>query len=279
MNFPNNSQKPILLFKYGGNAMTNSELQEEVLNQIGQLSDDGYQVVIVHGGGPFIQETLDEAKISSEFIDGQRKTSTEALRYVEMALKGRVNGELVAKLNFLNYPAVGLSGKDGKIVVAKKRLHPQKVDGRIELVDLGQVGDVESVDTKLLLLLLENSFLPVITCLASDQEGQDYNINGDNFAGHLAAALQVEKYIVLTDVDGLYRDKDDPSSLISHLQLKDIEGLKADKILIGGMIPKIDSCITAIEGGTKSAHIINGTVPEEIGRLLHGTGKGTKITN
>ena len=278
MNFPENSPKPILLFKYGGNAMTNSELQKEVLDQIGRLSHAGYRVVIVHGGGPFIQETLDEANIASEFIDGQRKTSFKALRYVEMALKGRVNGELVAKLNLLGYPAVGLSGKDGKIVTAKKRLHPRDMDGHIEYVDLGQVGDVVSVDTKLLHLLLENSFLPVITCLASDEQGLDYNINGDNFAGHLAAALQVEKYIVLTDVDGLYRDKDDPGSLISDLRVGEIEGLKAEKVLVGGMIPKIDSCITALEGGTKSAHIINGTVPEEIGRLLLSEGKGTKIT-
>jgi len=272
------TKKHLLLFKYGGNAMTNQPLKKQVLKNMCDLKEKGYQVVIVHGGGPFIKQTLEEVNIDSEFIDGQRKTTPEAMKYVEMALKGRVNGSLISIINGMGHKAVGLSGKDGKIVTAKKRLHEHTKNGKTELVDLGQVGDVESVDTSLIQLLLENDFIPVITCIASDKIGNDYNINGDLFAGHIAGALSAEHYIILTDVDGLMLDKDNPGSLIHELKVAEINRLKEIKCIQGGMIPKMDSCEIALEKGAKQARIINGTDPEQISSLFENQKMGTIIT-
>lgn len=268
----------IILFKYGGNAMTNQNLKSKVLENICSLKDKGYQVVIIHGGGPFIKETLKVANIESDFVDGLRKTTPEAMEYVEMALKGKVNGSLVSIINEMGYKAVGLSGKDGQTVLAKKHKHEHKKNGKVELVDLGQVGDVASVDTSLIELLLENDFIPVITCIASDKKGLDYNINGDLFAGHIAGALSAEQYIILTDVDGLMLDKDNPASIIHELKVAEINHLKEIKCIQGGMIPKIDSCEIALEKGAKLARIINGTIPEQIATLFENKEVGTAIS-
>ncbi|HCS20054.1 MAG TPA: acetylglutamate kinase [Bacteroidetes bacterium] len=270
--------QPTLVFKYGGNAMTNQILKIKILEKICSLKRKGYKVLIVHGGGPFIQLTLDEANIESAFIDGLRQTTPEAMEYVEMALKGKVNGSLVSIINKAGYKAVGLSGKDGQSVMAKKHRHERLVDGKLEPVDLGQVGDVAGIDISLIELLLKNDYIPVITCVASDEEGSDYNINGDLFAGHLAGALSAEQYIILTDVDGLRRDKNDPGSLISRLKVSEIEGLKQVKCIQGGMIPKIDSCVIALEKGAKLARIINGTVPDQIAEIFENKEVGTVIS-
>lgn len=270
--------KNLLLFKYGGNAMTNKPLKIQVLKNICVLKERGYQIVIVHGGGPFIKQILEEVNIDSEFIDGQRKTTPEAMEYVEMALKGKVNGSLISTINAMGNKAVGLSGKDGQTVIAKKRLHQHTKNGRTEMVDLGQVGDVASVDISLIELLLENNFIPVITCIASDKNGNDYNINGDLFAGHIAGALSAEQYIILTDVDGLMLDKDNPSSIIHELKVAEINHLKEIKCIQGGMIPKMDSCEIALKNGAKLARIINGTVPDQISSLFENQKLGTIIT-
>ncbi|MFO7672767.1 MAG: acetylglutamate kinase, partial [Lutibacter sp.] len=198
--------------------------------------------------------------------------------YVEMALKGKVNGNLITTINELGNKVVGLSGKDGQTVIAKKRLHQHTKNGRTEMIDLGQVGDVESVDTSLIELLLENDFIPVITCIASDKDGIDFNINGDLFAGHIAGALSAEQYIILTYVDGLMLDKDNPSSLIHELKVTEINHLKEIKCIHGGMIPKMDSCEIALKKGAKLARIINGTVPEQISALFENQKLGTIIT-
>lgn len=268
----------IILFKYGGNAMTNQNLKSKILENICSLKEKGCKVVIVHGGGPFIKETLKVANIESEFVDGLRKTTYEAMEYVEMALKGKVNGSLVSIINKMGYKAVGLSGKDGQTVLAKKHMHEHKKNGKVELVDLGQVGDVASVDISLIELLLENDFIPVITCIASDKNGNDYNINGDLFAGHIAGALSAEQYIILTDVDGLMLDKDNPTSIIHELKVAEINNLKEIKCIQGGMIPKMDSCEIALEKGAKLARIINGTVPEQISSLFDNQKTGTIIS-
>ncbi|MCF8238855.1 MAG: acetylglutamate kinase [Saprospiraceae bacterium] len=267
----------LILFKYGGNAMTDHHLKSQILESICSFKDKGHQIVIVHGGGPFIKQTLEIANIESEFIDGHRKTTTEAMEYVEMALKGKVNGSLISIINKLGHRAVGLSGKDGQIVVAKKRLHSQTEKGQLKQVDLGQVGDVASVDPSLIKLLLKHNYIPVITCIASDHKGLDYNINGDMFAGHIAGALTVDQYIILTDVDGLRREKDDPASLISKINITEIDRLKKTNCIQGGMIPKIDSCQIALEKGAKLARIINGTVPEQIDSLFDNATIGTAI--
>jgi acetylglutamate kinase len=210
-------KKPLLLVKYGGNAMTDNELKMKILKILSGFQKGTFQVVIVHGGGPFIKKILEEAGIKSEFIDGHRKTTHEALEYVEMALKGRVNSDLVGRLNSMDVKAVGLSGRDGQTVTARKREHFSLINGKKVLTDLGQVGDVKSVDTKFLELLTRNNYLPVMSCTAADESGAGYNINADMFAGHIAGALKVDQFIVLTDVDGLMRDKNDPSTLIREL--------------------------------------------------------------
>jgi len=272
-----NSEKPLLLFKYGGNAMTNNKLKKQVLSEIIALKSQDYQVVIVHGGGPFIEKALSNAKIVSEFIDGHRKTSNEALEHIEMALKGQVNGSIVSLINSMGHRAVGLSGKDGGFVTAKKRIYQRITAGKTEELDLGQVGDVLEIDTNLIHLLLQNDYIPVITCLAMDKKGNDYNINADMFAGELAGALKVKEYIILTDVDGLLMDKDDPKSLISELHVTEIKKLIEQKIIQGGMLPKMESCAKALSKGASTAKIINGTKPEQINWLSQNLAGGTTI--
>ena len=271
------ANKPLILFKYGGNAMTDDSLKKQVLKNIISLHDKGYHVVIVHGGGPFIKQALKDAKIESEFIDGHRKTTKEAFEYVEMALKGKANGELVSLINSMGKSAAGISGKDGRTVIARKRMHKRVVAGKSEDIDLGQVGDVESVNTRLLDVLLENDFIPVIACLAADEIGDGYNINGDMFAGHIAGALKAKEYVVLTDVNGLLRDKSDPDSLMEKLERGEILKLMEGSIIQGGMIPKVESCKIALEKGAESSRIINGTIPGQILSIADGGEAGTVI--
>jgi len=255
--------------------MTDEILKSKVISAIASLKQKGEQVVVVHGGGPFIKAALEEAKIESEFIDGQRKTTLEAMRHVEMALKGKVNTNLVKLFNRVGTKAVGLSGKDGQVVIAKKRVHIDSESG-VE-VDLGQVGDVEKVQPELIELLLQNDFIPVLTCVAADKEGNDYNINGDLFAGHIAGALNADHFVVLTDVDGIMTDKEYPQTLIKEIKSRQIEKLKSDGIIYGGMIPKIDACITALSNGASEAHILNGTKPNDLERILYKERIGTII--
>lgn len=269
--------KPIVLFKYGGNAMTNNNVKNSVLANILSLKKQGYQVVISHGGGPFIKEMLAKVNLKSEFIDGLRYTTPEAFKYIEMVLKGQVNSDLVNTINSMGYSAVGLSGKDGKTVVAYKKLHKREVNGVIQEVDLGLVGDVSQVNPQLIKQLLENDFIPVIACIGADENGVGYNINGDTFAGYLAGALEAEQFVILTDVDGLLRDKDDPTSIIRKISLPELQALKEDGTIQGGMIPKMEACETAIHKGAQSAKIINGTQPEQIANI-NSDSIGTLIT-
>ena len=273
------TEQPICVVKYGGNAMTDAGLKKQVIQQICLLQNFGYKVVIAHGGGPFIKQALLQAKIESEFIDGHRVTTPEALEHVEIALKGQVNGSLVKLVNQLGYKAVGLSGKDGKIATAVKRIHKKLVDGNVEEHDLGRVGDVVSINTDLLQLLLEHGYLPVMACLAADVDSNEYNVNADMFAGHLAGALKAEKFIVLTDVDGLMRDKDDPATLISDLRVSEIATLRDEGVILSGMIPKIEACEIALKNGAGSAVILNGTVPEQLEAVGRRRSVGTTIKN
>jgi acetylglutamate kinase len=260
-------QEPLVLIKYGGNAMLNEELKAAVVANIKQLHEAGIRVVLVHGGGPFIKSILKTVGIESEFIGGHRKTTPEALKYIEMALKGEVNGSLVNLLNKAGLQAVGLSGKDGRMVTAVKRYHEVTENGQTDRFDLGQVGDVTKVDTRLLDTLLEQNFVPVVTCIASDTTGQDYNVNADMFAGALAGALGVQDYLVLTDVDGLLKDINDPASLIQRLTLDELPGMFGT-VIKGGMIPKLESCQVALQHGARRARIINGTKPDTIARVV-----------
>jgi acetylglutamate kinase len=267
----------IILIKYGGNAMTDPRLKRKILQQIGTLSTSDLDVVLVHGGGPFIKNLLERLNIKSEFIDGQRKTSKEAITYIEMALKGQVNGDLVGIMNSLGYKSVGLSGKDGQIVEARKRIHYLLAGNVKEEIDLGFVGDIESINPQLIFDLLNLGYIPIITCIAADTSGVSYNINGDIMAGSIAGALQVHDFLLLTDVDGLLMDKDDPASLIPSITVEEITKLKQTGVIVGGMIPKVDACIHAVKQGASQARILNGTKPELLG-MYKDASIGTTIT-
>lgn len=259
--------------------MTNNELKTKVLSKILKLQQQNHNVIIVHGGGPFIKQILLDAKIESEFIDGHRKTSKEAFEYVEMALKGRVNSDLVGRLNSLGSLAVGLSGKDGQLVIASKRIHYSNSKGERTQIDLGQVGDVANVNTNLLHLLLKNGYLPVVSCTAADNEGKGYNINADMFAGHIAGAMKADRFIVMTDVDGILEDKDVPESLFSEIRVTDIPKLIEKGVIQGGMIPKSEACSIALKKGARTAMIINGTKPDDLLQLPNHSNIGTTILN
>jgi len=267
-------KKKTIVLKYGGNAMTELGIKNQLLENISNLIKKSYHIIIVHGGGPFIQKALEKANIVSEFIDGQRKTSEEALIEVEKVLKGNVNGDLVKILNSKNCKAVGLSGKDGKTLIAKKRYHISKTN---QSIDLGQVGDVESVNPGLIKLLIDNDYIPVITCIASDTKGNDYNINADNFAGHIAGALKADEFVVLTDVDGLLNDINKSDSLIEKIHTTSLNKLYDDGIIKGGMIPKLEACKTALINGAISCRIINGTKPNQLIEIFEGKNIGTQI--
>ena len=243
--------------------MVDEDVKQGVVTDIIALKKLGAIPVIVHGGGRAIKKLMEQVGLESEFVGGHRKTDAEAMRYVEMALSGSVNSDLVKLINGTQYKAVGLSGKDGAMVVAKKRMHQLTVDGETKEVDLGLVGDVDAINTDIIHTLLEADYVPVISPVAMGEDLNNYNINADMFAGHLAGALQAAHYIALTDVDGLMTDIDDSSSLIREMELEKAE-TEIGNLIQGGMIPKIESCIIALKEGVKSAHIINGTTKHSI---------------
>ena len=264
---------PVLVVKYGGNAMRNPRLQEEVLREITALHGTRFRVILVHGGGPFIAQTLDTAGVASEFIQGQRKTTAQAMPWVEMALKGRVNGKLVNLCQSMGVNAVGLSGKDGRIAVARKLW----LQGENAPIDLGQVGEITTVDPTLLATLLDGGYFPVLCCVAIGEDGMDYNINADVFAAGIAGALKAEALVLLTDIDGLRQDINDPQSLIPEITSDDVSQLIEKEIVVGGMIPKLQACKSALQHGVGACYIVNGTKPERIARVMTGDSPGTKM--
>lgn len=257
--------------------MKDEEVKEQVILDVVTLRENGIIPVIVHGGGPAIKKLLEDVGMESEFVAGHRKTDSQTMGYVEMALSGSVNSEIVRRLNAAGQKAVGLSGKDGGMVTARKRTHNVTVDGKQQEIDLGYVGDVDDINTSLVTSLIKSDFIPVISPVASGRDNRDYNINADMFAGHLAGALNAACYIALTNVDGLLIDKDDPSTLIEEITLEKAEA-EMGKTIEGGMIPKVESCIIALKGGVESARIINGTKKRSILKeLLTKERSGTLI--
>lgn len=270
-------QNEIVLIKYGGNAMKDEQVKEDVISDIVILRENGIIPVIVHGGGPAIKKLLDDVGMESEFVAGHRKTDSRTMGYVEMALSGSVNSEIVRLLNAAGQKAVGLSGKDGGMVTARKRTYHITVNGKQKEIDLGHVGDVDKINTSLITSLIKSDFIPVISPVASGKDGRDYNINADMFAGHMAGALNAACYIALTNVDGLMIDKDDPATLIKEITLEKAEA-EIGKTIEGGMIPKVESCIIALKGGVQSTRIINGTKKQSILKeLLTKERSGTLI--
>lgn len=253
-----------LLIKYGGNAMINKQLQIQISKTLKKLSDAGHDIVLVHGGGPFINKALEKAQIPSHFIQGQRQTSPEAFGEIQKTLIGEVNTDLVSLFSQHGLKAIGLSGLDNQSVTVKqKKLELSLSDGATEEVDLGRVGEITTVNPELLSTLSQNKFMPVMASIGSDQEGLGYNVNADDFAGEIAAAIQADYYISLTDVDGLYANYPDPDSIIPRISLSELPELYGS-VIQGGMIPKIQSCENALKKGVKNALILNGTKPEQL---------------
>ena len=244
-----------IVIKYGGAAMAHAELRDAVFRDLALLACVGVQPVVVHGGGPEINQWLKRLEIPAEFRDGLRVTDADTMDVVEMVLVGRVNKQIVNGLNQLGAPAVGLSGSDGRLVEARPW-----GDG-----SHGLVGDVARVNPDVLEPLLERGYVPVISSVAATPEdGRSHNINADTVAGELAAALEAEKLILLTDTPGILRDRDDPASLIRKLGLAEARQLIQDGIVAGGMTPKTECCIRALAQGVSAAHIIDGRVPHAL---------------
>ncbi len=246
-----------MVIKYGGNAMINEDLKHNFALDILLMRYVGINPIIVHGGGPQIGELLSRLNIKTSFVEGLRVTNKEVMDIIEMVLMGKVNKEIVNLINKNNGCAVGLSGKDGRLIVARKmRYLKQKGNNQPpEIIDIGLVGEIVSVNSKILETLTGNGFIPVIAPVGADEEGQTYNINADIVAGHIASAIKARKLILLTDTKGVF-DKD--GRLISSLKIEEVKRLISDGIVTGGMIPKLRCCIKAIEGGVKKAHIIDG---------------------
>lgn len=257
----------IVVVKYGGNAMINPDLQQQVMEDIVLLWLIGVKIVLVHGGGPEISELMTRLGKQPAFVDGLRVTDQETVDIVQMVLAGKVNKTLVKMLEQKGGSAIGLSGMDGRLIQAKQK------DAR-----LGFVGEVTGVEIKPVLDLLNNGYIPVISTVGCDLQGNSYNINSDTAASHIAGALQAERLIMMTDIDGILENKDDPSTLIPELTVSEAQHLYQTGVISGGMIPKVDCCIRALDAGVKNVVIMDGRVPHSIlMELLTNEGAGTWI--
>lgn len=251
--------------------MTNKELKQAVMNDIVLLSLVGVRVVLVHGGGPEINDMLGKLNIESKFIGGLRYTDAATVDVVKMVLAGKVNKELVNLLTRTKGNALGLCGIDGQMLTAERKLGPNGED-------LGYVGDIVKVNEKPILDALNNGYVPVIATVATDEFGQTYNVNADTAAARIAAQLRAENLILMTDIAGLLRNKDDPSTLIPFVNVSEVPFLKRKGIISGGMIPKIDCCVEAVRRGVKKTAIIDGRVPHSILiETLSNEGIGTQF--
>lgn len=258
-------RKKIIVVKYGGNAMINDELKEAVMNDLVLLTTVGIQVVLVHGGGPAINKTLDKIGVESKFVDGLRVTDKETVDVVQMVLAGKVNKDLVCQIGNLGGHAIGLSGMDGNMIKCKP------LDD-----EHGFVGEIVETNMDVIKEVLANSFIPVVSTIGYDEQGNCYNINADTVAAQIAGDLKAEALISMTDIVGLLRDVNDESTKIQKVFISDIPALIADGIIKGGMIPKIDSMTQAIRNGCTKAFIIDGRVPHSIlMELLTDEGLGT----
>lgn len=244
-----------VVVKYGGNAMVNEELKAAVMSDIVLMQLVGIHVVVVHGGGPEISSMLKRVGKESRFVQGMRYSDAETVEIVQMVLAGKVNKELVQHLERYNGRAVGLCGLDGGMIKVEKMQAEE---------DLGLVGHITQVNTAVITDVAQAGYVPVIATLGADENGTVYNINADVTAAQVAAALGAEKLILMTDIRGLLRDKDDESTLIPEINVSDVPRLKKDGVISGGMIPKIDCCVEAVRRGVPKAHIIDGRTPHSI---------------
>ncbi len=257
-----------VVIKYGGNAMVNEQLKQQVMEDIVLLWLIGVKVVLVHGGGPEINDLMGRLGKKAEFVDGLRVTDKETVDIVQMVLAGKVNKTLVNLLEMKGGKAIGLSGMDGRLIEA-----------RIKNEKLGYVGEITKINIKPVEDLLENGYIPVISTVGCDRQGNTYNINGDTASARIAGALGAERLIMMTDIAGILRDKDDESSLIPEITINQAEKLYDEGIISGGMIPKVECCVEAINRGVKNVIIMDGRVPHSIlMELLTDEGAGTMVT-
>ena len=257
----------IVVVKYGGNAMVSEELREQVMEDIVLLWLVGVRVVLVHGGGPEISDMMNRLGKKPEFVDGLRVTDQETVDIVQMVLAGKVNKTLVKLLEVKGGKAMGISGMDGGLIEAK-----------MKRAELGYVGSITSVNIEPVMDLLEKGYIPVISTLGCDKEGNTYNINGDTAAAYIAGALGAERLIMMTDIAGVLRDKNDPNTLIPELTIGEAIKLFEEKVIAGGMIPKVECCIDAIHRGVERVIVMDGRVPHSIlMEILTDEGAGTMV--
>jgi len=256
-----------VVVKYGGNAMINPDLKQQVMDDIVLLWLIGVKVVLIHGGGPEITGMMDKLGKKPEFVEGLRVTDKETVDIVQMVLAGKVNKTLVTMLEKRGGNAIGLCGMDGKLIEAKMKSEKLGYVGEVTKINIGPVADI-----------LEKGYIPVISTLGCDEEGNAYNINADTAAAHIAGALGAERFILMTDIAGILKDKDDPSTLIPEISLSEADSLFESGIISSGMIPKVQCCVTAIKAGVKNVVIMDGRVHHSIlMELLTNEGAGTLV--
>jgi len=257
-----------VVVKYGGNSMINQQLKEQVMEDIVLLWLIGVKVVLVHGGGPEISDTMAKLGKKAEFVNGLRVTDKETVDIVQMVLAGKVNKTLVNMLEMKGGKAMGISGIDGRLIEAEFK------DER-----LGYVGNITNINIQPITDLLEKGYIPVVSTVACDENGNIYNINGDTAAARIAGALEAERLIMMTDIAGILRDKDDPSTLIPKITVEEARSLYEQNVISGGMIPKVDCCIDALSHGVNNVVIMDGRIPHSIlMELLTDEGAGTMVT-
>jgi len=268
-----------IVVKFGGNAMVDDNLKEQFARDIVLMKLVGMNPVVVHGGGPQIGELLEQLNIESNFIDGMRVTDSKTMNVVEMVLGGSVNKEIVSLLNNNGGKAIGITGKDGSLIRAKKMtVNRQTPEMKVpEIIDIGQVGEVTHIESDVLSMFLNSDYIPVIAPIGVGDDGTSYNINADLVAGKIAEVLHAEKLMLLTNVEGL-KDKND--TILTGLSTTQVDDLIADGTIYGGMLPKIKCALDAVKGGVSSSHIIDGRVPHAVLlEIFTDDGVGTLITN
>ena len=269
--------KKRILIKYGGHAMIDDDAMSSTARDTVLLKYVGMKPIIVHGGGPEISRSMDKLGKEPEFIQGLRVTDEETMEIIEMVLVGKISTEIVSQLIKHDGNAISLSGKDSSLIFAHKK-GAKKIEGIDEEVDLGLVGEVDNINTELLDLFVENNYIPVISPVGIAEDGTSLNLNADTAAGEIASSVGAEKLIILTDVPGVLRDPKDPNSLIQKIRIHEIPQLIEDGVISGGMIPKIETCVKAIENGVKSCHIIDGRIEHSLLLEIFTTeGIGTMI--
>jgi len=267
-----------IVIKYGGNAMINDDLKEKVIKDIILMKYVGMRPVIVHGGGPDITNFLKSVGKQTEFVSGLRVTDKETVEIAEMVLVGKINSEIVSLLNAGGVRAVGLSGKDAGLIQAHKKMAAVHENGQVTEVDIGYVGEVEKINTDILNDLLDQDYVPVIAPIGVGKDRESYNINADYVAAEVAGALNAEKLLLLTDIEGIYRDYHDKDTFISTLTQAEAKGMIQAGSIAGGMIPKVEACLCALEAGAGKTHIIDGRLAHSlILEVFTPQGIGTEV--